>query len=842
MSGLAQGTQLVGSAAGASTAPGASVQGNNALNVKSTATLEQFITELEAFANDKKVTPDQPLVVFVDDPRVSHAVHQAALRLKLMPAPYGPEAFSGNSAIQTTTMAAFADLPVPYKTLSWKVHEEPSAEQASAKRGVWRALNSVLSYVNPLPLFRPSQPAHDDPVPAQRLGLEKDKELGLNPAHLAAFPNSISIWKGRSKEIEEIQKKLSEYSNKVSQGGAGEALRFDPADPPLRYATRVIARSKGLVGVAEGSGRQRYVVVWNPNDRAAMEKRLKAFANDPNAVRLALPPMDPELRLEIALLASEYGLIARSRGFGAERQLIIYPKPKPVTAPAASAQVTDKADAKSGAATGVAKAPLMSPSDSQKLKALFDSLTRSPSDGSIRVAELVDAAMNVGLPEIFARDLMKDLSKLAHSKEGDSRVIITFEEFERAVQSKESSIRAAFATLDRNNTGRIRLKEFGAALEMGHLQLSKEDEEMLKALVERARKEGDEGLTYTQFRDFIALLSPAVIRHSGEEYLEAVTKGYTHFSLKPSKKTGEKQTSMAFGVASGTAGGLANAISRTVVAPLERVRLQMSVDPNKYPNILAAIRGIAKAEGIQGLWRGNVLNVIRIAPQGAISFLCKDICRDALPSDIRNTKVGLALSSMASGAICMTAVYPLDMIRGQITTSPGIYPSWWAGLKQIYAKDGMRGLFKGASHSVSWATVYYGVQFFSYDSLKKLYINYWKDRGEVRTIDTVTGLSLGAVSGAFCVAAAYPLELIRRKLQVQGLGGRPIKYANWWDCAKQVMQKEGGIRGYFKGLPANLVKTPPSIAITFGCYEWLLPRLHAVTKTVFPEDAPVAKK
>jgi solute carrier family 25 phosphate transporter 23/24/25/41 len=162
------------------------------------------------------------------------------------------------------------------------------------------------------------------------------------------------------------------------------------------------------------------------------------------------------------------------------------------------------------------------------------------------------------------------------------------------------------------------------------------------------------------------------------------------------------------------------------------------------------------------------------------------------------------------------------MVRGRVTTSPGLYPSWQAGLVEIYKKGGMRGLFEGVNYSNAWALVYYGVQFFSYDSLKRMYMDHRRANGKEGPISPAMGLGFGAVSGSFCVTAAYPLELIRRKLQVQGFGGRPIKYKGWFDCYKQVIANEGGFRGLFRGLGANMVKTPPSIALTFGAYELLM--------------------
>lgn len=85
--------------------------------------------------------------------------------------------------------------------------------------------------------------------------------------------------------------------------------------------------------------------------------------------------------------------------------------------------------------------------------------------------------------------------------------------------------------------------------------------------------------------------------------------------------------------------------------------------------------------------------------------------------------------------------------------------------------------------------------------------------------------------GSLCVAAAYPLELIRRKIQVQGLGGRPVKYANFMDCTKQVYMNEGGMGAFYKGLGPNILKTLPSVAITFGAYETLMNYVFHATKS-----------
>ena len=155
---------------------------------------------------------------------------------------------------------------------------------------------------------------------------------------------------------------------------------------------------------------------------------------------------------------------------------------------------------------------------------------------------------------------------------------------------------------------------------------------------------------------------------------------------------------------SAVAGGIGNAFSRTAVAPLERTRMQMIVDPGKYSGMFSCLKDILKEEGLRGYWRGNGINVMRIAPQGAIAFYAKAYFKKKLAGPGNKPSKGqVAISSMLSGICCQTLVYPLDIIRTRLTTAPGLYKGSWIdlqtgvadGFRTIIREEGPRALFKG---------------------------------------------------------------------------------------------------------------------------------------------------
>jgi hypothetical protein len=77
-------------------------------------------------------------------------------------------------------------------------------------------------------------------------------------------------------------------------------------------------------------------------------------------------------------------------------------------------------------------------------------------------------------------------------------------------------------------------------------------------------------------------------------------------------------------VASFVAGGVAGAVSRTVVSPLERLKILFqvqSVGREEYKmSVPKALKKMWKDEGWRGLMAGNGTNCVRIVPYSAVQF------------------------------------------------------------------------------------------------------------------------------------------------------------------------------------------------------------------------------
>ena len=149
---------------------------------------------------------------------------------------------------------------------------------------------------------------------------------------------------------------------------------------------------------------------------------------------------------------------------------------------------------------------------------------------------------------------------------------------------------------------------------------------------------------------------------------------------------------------SGSLGALAGAASKTLTAPVERIRLLLQMQAaGHHTSSSASLFAVLRTEGVAGLWRGNGLAVARAMLQKGLIFGMQDRLRLTFRSD-------MAAGAMA-GLVAGGATYPLDLLRTRHAGSVG-----GVGLMSVardtVAKHGLFALWSGA-----WATLVGGVVF-----------------------------------------------------------------------------------------------------------------------------------
>jgi len=296
---------------------------------------------------------------------------------------------------------------------------------------------------------------------------------------------------------------------------------------------------------------------------------------------------------------------------------------------------------------------------------------------------------------------------------------------------------------------------------------------------------------------------------------------------------------------SGLAGGVAGCVAKTAVAPLDRVKILFQAsnpDFQKYAGswsgAFRAVVEIYQESGVRGLFQGHSATLLRIFPYAAIKFMAYERAHQILmPTREQETNVRRFTAGAVSGSFSVFCTYPLDLIRVRMafTTKSSDNParlSFMRAIHQIYkegseiplSKENPRSLFlrfpilkfyRGFSVTLMGMVPYAGVGFLSWGYLRSKFLP--PSKSGHRPATPIADLIIGAVSGAVSQTAAYPFEVIRRRMQIGGIT-RPQEWLRWGETIKLIWESKGW-RGFYVGLSIGYLKVVPMTAVSFTVWQ-----------------------
>ena len=263
-------------------------------------------------------------------------------------------------------------------------------------------------------------------------------------------------------------------------------------------------------------------------------------------------------------------------------------------------------------------------------------------------------------------------------------------------------------------------------------------------------------------------------------------------------------------------GGVSAAVSKTIVAPIERVKLLLQVQDasstikaeDRYNGIGDCFSRVIKEQGFGALWRGNLANVIRYFPTQALNFSFKDLYKKWFnPYNPKTEPVkfffGNCASGGAAGATSLCVVYPLDFARTRLAADVGSGGDREFGglvdcLMKVAKKDGPQGLYRGFGISVVGIVAYRATYFGMFDTGKAILFP------DAKKANVFAMWAFAQVVTVGAGVASYPLDTVRRRLMMDS-GRKEKMYNGTLDCFKRIYLDEGGL-AFFKGSLSNILR------------------------------------
>ncbi|KAF5351611.1 hypothetical protein D9756_007494 [Leucocoprinus leucothites] len=321
-------------------------------------------------------------------------------------------------------------------------------------------------------------------------------------------------------------------------------------------------------------------------------------------------------------------------------------------------------------------------------------------------------------------------------------------------------------------------------------------------------------------------------------------------SSNASRSPKDKQN-LNYIIRSGLAGGVAGCVAKTVVAPLDRVKILFQAsnpDFQKYAGTFVgtfrAGHDIYRQSGLRGLFQGHSATLIRIFPYAAIKFMTYDQIHHVLmPTKVQETNMRRFLAGAISGTMSVFFTYPLELIRVRMAfhTRTTNYaqeaprPSFTRAFLHIYNERPVNPahatevvdaahyfnrypflkFYRGFTVTMTGMIPYAGVSFLTWGYLRSRFLPPSKTGHETPT--PMADLAFGAFSGAVAQTASYPFEVVRRRMQVGGIT-RPDRWLGWGETVKAIWQARGW-RGFYVGLSIGYMKVIPMTAVSFTVWQ-----------------------
>ncbi|KAJ3352858.1 hypothetical protein GGF32_003553 [Allomyces javanicus] len=276
--------------------------------------------------------------------------------------------------------------------------------------------------------------------------------------------------------------------------------------------------------------------------------------------------------------------------------------------------------------------------------------------------------------------------------------------------------------------------------------------------------------------------------------------------------------------------------------PFDSVKTRMQTF--SYPSMAACVSQTYRAEGVPGFFRGMVPQLMSVAFVKSASFSVYVKTRAHLSQYTPNpthSAAGLMLVSMGggftSGSMMAILTQPLELvkvlrqlqelIRRNPTSAPSsststpvplrpMAPTSTLGLaREIVRVRGVTGLYHGfASHYLREA---FGssVYFASYELSKFAVV---KASGVEANV--LTHMLAGGACGVVASTFVFPADVVKSILQRETLSPTP-QYRGFWHCMTS-LYAAGGLRPFYRGLSATLVRAAPIHSLNWVVYEGVL--------------------
>ncbi|XP_055227399.1 mitochondrial carrier protein SCaMC-3L isoform X3 [Gorilla gorilla gorilla] len=233
---------------------------------------------------------------------------------------------------------------------------------------------------------------------------------------------------------------------------------------------------------------------------------------------------------------------------------------------------------------------------------------------------------------------------------------------------------------------------------------------------------------------------------------------------------------------------------------------QVYSSKTNFTTLLGGLQIMVQEGGFRSLWRGNGINVLKIAPEYAIKFSVFEQCKNYF-CGIRGSppfQEHLLAGSLAV-AISQTLINPMEVLKTRLTLRrTGQYKGLLDCARQILQREGTRALYRGYLPNMLGIIPYACTDLAVYEMLQCFWLKSGRDMGDPSGLVSLSSVTLSTTCGQM---ASYPLTLVRTRMQAQDTmeGSNPTMRG----VLQRILAQQGWL-GLYRGMTPTLLKVLPA--------------------------------
>jgi len=275
------------------------------------------------------------------------------------------------------------------------------------------------------------------------------------------------------------------------------------------------------------------------------------------------------------------------------------------------------------------------------------------------------------------------------------------------------------------------------------------------------------------------------------------------------------------------AGSCAGVMEHIGMYPVDTVKTQMQASPERL-GVLQAVRSVVRNEGMLGFMRGSTVIGAGCIPAHIGFFTAYEVSLERLVGSSNQDRhpARVALCGALATVVHDVVLTPHDVVKQRLQL--GCHRGALDCMHSMWAHEGVRGFYRSLPVTLAMNIPYTGMLVAVNDALKAA-LHLGRGSSGASLTNAPWYFCCAGVSGAAAAALTSPLDVIKTRLQTQGLrpavaagapmGRSALPYLGMLSTIRSIAQEEGGVRGFFRGVGPRVVLAAPSAAISWGTYE-----------------------